>query len=79
MFSPAHLLLIFLVLLLPAIASTVIPISEILHRSGHSRWWAPICFVPLVNLCGALGLRIHPLARLGSAVSTVNYGQRVIL
>ena len=53
MFSPAHLLLIFLVLLLPAIGSTVIPISEILHRSGHSRWWAPICFVPLVN-CVAL-------------------------
>ena len=27
-----------------------VPISQILHRAGRSRWWTILAFVPLLNL-----------------------------
>jgi len=27
-----------------------IPIAQVLHKSGRSRWWVILAFVPLVNL-----------------------------
>ena len=29
-----------------------VPVANILHRAGHSRWWTILAFVPLVNLIG---------------------------
>src|ERR1700746_2270287 len=29
-----------------------VPISNILHRAGRSRWWTILAFVPLLNLIG---------------------------
>ena len=29
-----------------------VPIAHVLHRSGRSRWWTIIAFVPLLNLIG---------------------------
>ena len=29
-----------------------VPIARILHRSGRSRWWTIVAFVPLLNLIG---------------------------
>jgi hypothetical protein len=29
-----------------------VPIARVIHRSGHSRWWAIIAFLPLLNLIG---------------------------
>ncbi len=49
--SPVHLLILILVMLVP-IATIVIPVQEILHRAGHSRWWVVLLFVPLVNWVG---------------------------
>jgi predicted PurR-regulated permease PerM len=46
-FTPMHLLVISIVL-----ATFLIPIQEILHRTGHSRWWCLLMFVPLVNWIG---------------------------
>ncbi len=50
--SPMHLLILILVMVVPIIATTVIPVQEILHRAGHSRWWVVLLFVPLVNWVG---------------------------
>jgi hypothetical protein len=27
-----------------------VPVSNILHRAGRSRWWTILAFIPLVNL-----------------------------
>ena len=27
-----------------------VPVANIVHRSGHSRWWTILAFIPLVNL-----------------------------
>jgi hypothetical protein len=29
-----------------------VPVANILHRAGRSRWWTILAFVPLVNLIG---------------------------
>ena len=29
-----------------------VPIAQVLHRAGHSRWWTLLAFVPLLNLVG---------------------------
>jgi len=29
-----------------------VPVSSILHRAGHSRWWLLIAIIPLINLIG---------------------------
>jgi hypothetical protein len=41
--SPMHLLIIIILL------STLIPLQQILHRAGHSRWWVLVWFIPVVN------------------------------
>jgi uncharacterized membrane protein YoaK (UPF0700 family) len=37
-----------------------VPIARILHRSGRSRWWTIVAFVPLLNL---IGLWVFALTR----------------
>ena len=27
-----------------------VPVANVLHRAGHSRWWTIVAFVPLLNL-----------------------------
>jgi hypothetical protein len=27
-----------------------LPVANIVHRAGHSRWWTILAFVPFVNL-----------------------------
>ena len=29
-----------------------VPVANILHRAGRSRWWTVAAFVPLLNLIG---------------------------
>ena len=29
-----------------------VPVANILHRAGRSRWWTIVAFVPFVNLIG---------------------------
>jgi len=29
-----------------------IPVANILHRAGRSRWWTILAFIPLLNLIG---------------------------
>ena len=29
-----------------------VPVANILHRAGRSRWWTVLAFVPLLNLIG---------------------------
>jgi len=29
-----------------------VPIANILHRAGRSRWWTILVFIPLLNLIG---------------------------
>ena len=45
--SPMHILLVLIVL-----ATALIPIQQIVHRAGHSRWWSLLLFVPMVNWIG---------------------------
>jgi len=28
------------------------PIARVIHRSGHSRWWTVVAFLPFLNLIG---------------------------
>jgi hypothetical protein len=35
-----------------AIVLLGVPVASILHRTGHSRWWTVIAFIPLINLIG---------------------------
>ena len=44
--SPIHVLILLIAL------TFIIPIQQILHRTGHSRWWCLLMFVPLVNWIG---------------------------
>jgi uncharacterized membrane protein YhaH (DUF805 family) len=37
-----------------------VPVANILHRAGRSRWWTILAFVPLVNLIGLWGARHLP-------------------
>jgi hypothetical protein len=37
-----------------------VPIARVVHRSGHSRWWTIIAFIPLLNL---IGLWVFAFAR----------------
>lgn len=43
--APPVMFLLFVILV-------AVPIAHILHRSGRSRWWTIILFVPLLNLIG---------------------------
>jgi hypothetical protein len=38
------------VMLLFLIVIFGVPIAQIVHRSGRSRWWTVIAFVPLLNV-----------------------------
>jgi hypothetical protein len=29
-----------------------VPVANILHRAGRSRWWMILVFIPLLNLIG---------------------------
>jgi hypothetical protein len=29
-----------------------VPIARVIHRSGHSRWWTVVAFLPFLNLIG---------------------------
>jgi hypothetical protein len=29
-----------------------VPIARVIHRSGHSRWWTILAFLPFLNLIG---------------------------
>jgi hypothetical protein len=29
-----------------------VPVANILHRAGRSRWWTMLVFIPLLNLIG---------------------------
>jgi uncharacterized membrane protein len=29
-----------------------VPVANILHKAGRSRWWTILAFIPLVNLIG---------------------------
>jgi hypothetical protein len=40
-----------------------VPVANILHRAGRSRWWTILAFVPPVNLIGLWGVRVHPMAQ----------------
>jgi hypothetical protein len=48
------------VMLLLLIVIFGVPIARILHRSGRSRWWTIVAFVPLLNL---IGLWVFAFAR----------------
>jgi hypothetical protein len=44
--SPFHLLFILM------FVATLIPLQQIVSRTGYSRWWVLLIFVPLGNLVG---------------------------
>jgi len=50
MFGRFHGLLLLLVLLIALV--NLIPVQQIIHRTGYSRWWCLLCFVPLANWIG---------------------------
>jgi uncharacterized membrane protein YoaK (UPF0700 family) len=29
-----------------------VPVANVLHRAGRSRWWTIVAFIPLLNLIG---------------------------
>jgi hypothetical protein len=37
-----------------------IPVANVLHRTGRSRWWTVLAFIPLLNL---IGLWVFAFAR----------------
>jgi hypothetical protein len=41
---------LFVVMALMALTLFAIPVANILHRTGHSRWWTLVAVVPLVNM-----------------------------
>jgi hypothetical protein len=43
-----------------------IPVANILHRAGRSRWWTILAFIPLLNL---IGLWVFAFTRWPKAVS----------
>jgi hypothetical protein len=45
-FSPIHWLIVLL------LVSTLIPIQQIIARTGRSRFWALLAFIPLGNFIG---------------------------
>lgn len=49
-------------ILMPLLVLIIIgvPIANILHRAGRSRWWAILAFIPFVNL---IGLWVFAFAR----------------
>jgi hypothetical protein len=49
-----------------------VPVANILHRAGRSRWWTILAFVPLVNL---IGLWVFAFTRWPNR--TLAAGQRV--
>ena len=46
------------------IALVAVPVAQVMHRAGHSRWWTILAFVPLLNL---IGLWVFAFARWPSA------------
>jgi uncharacterized membrane protein YhaH (DUF805 family) len=38
----------------------LIPVARILRRTGHSRWWCLLGFIPFVNLIGLWVLAYVP-------------------
>jgi len=49
---PEYWWLMPIVMPLLAIVLAGVPVANILHRAGHSRWWTVIAFIPLINLIG---------------------------
>jgi hypothetical protein len=49
-----------------------VPVANILHRAGRSRWWTILAFVPLANL---IGLWVFAFTRWPNR--TLAVGQRV--
>ena len=40
-------------IIMPLLAIVLLaPIASILHRTGRSRWWTLVAFIPLLNLIG---------------------------
>lgn len=48
--APIHLFIILLVFAIFVVI--LIPIAQILHRAGHSRWWSVLYLIPLLNVVG---------------------------
>ena len=58
--APFTLDLSFLIKVMVAEALFAIPAGLVLKRTGHSMWWALLCFVPIAAL---LGLWVLAFAR----------------
>lgn len=48
--EPSGLVLFLPLIIVSAIA--LIPLQQIIHRTGYSRWWCLLLFVPIVNAVG---------------------------
>ena len=44
--------LVHSVILILMLAIVGVPVARILSRTGHSRWWCIVAFVPVLNLVG---------------------------
>jgi len=51
-----------LVILMVAEALFAIPAGMVLKRTGHSPWWALLCFIPVAALAGLWVLAFIPWA-----------------
>jgi hypothetical protein len=40
------------IMFLLALVLIGVPVARILHRSGRSRWWTVLAFLPVINLIG---------------------------
>lgn len=49
---PEHLWLMPAVMPLVALLLVGVPVANVLHRAGRSRWWLLVAFLPLINLIG---------------------------
>jgi hypothetical protein len=49
---PEYVWLMPVIMPLLALILIGVPVSSILHRAGHSRWWLLIAIIPLINLIG---------------------------
>jgi hypothetical protein len=50
--APRMALVMAIVMPLLFIILVGVPVANILHRAGRSRWWIILAFVPFVNLIG---------------------------
>jgi len=44
--------IVAIVMPLLVIIVVAVPVANILHRAGRSRWWTVLAFLPLLNLIG---------------------------